>query len=177
MRVAPHVIGLHANRIEHLADAVLPFAPPGYPVHEQRLPQDRPHGHPGIQGGIGVLEDDLHVSAKRLQQLVRCGGDHHLLVLLIWPGQLLAAEGDLPRGGLDESKDGPTRGGLSAAALAHQAKGLPLPDVHIDIVDRLDVGHHAPQDPLAHGKVLLQVPHFQQDVITRQSPTTSPSFQ
>ena len=29
----------------------------------QRLGDDLPHGEPGVQGGIGVLEHDLHIAA------------------------------------------------------------------------------------------------------------------
>ncbi len=100
---------------------------------------------------------------------MRCGGDTHLFVLLARAGELLAVEQDFPCGRFDQAKNCPPDRGLPTAALTHQAKGLPLLDEHIDIIDRLDVGHRPPQDPLVHGEVLLQVPHFKQYVFRRQS--------
>ena len=36
-------------------------------VEFQRIPDDRPDGHTGVQRGVGVLEDDLHVITERTQ--------------------------------------------------------------------------------------------------------------
>ena len=57
---------------------------------------------------------------------------------------------------LDQSQQAAPRGGLSAAALAHEPQGFTLRDVEVDRVDGLDMPHHARKEPATNGKALLQ---------------------
>ena len=60
----------------------------GLCVNPQRFPDDLPNGHPGVQGGERVLEDDLQI----LAQVVK--------LLLIHLADVLSVEQDLAAGGL-----------------------------------------------------------------------------
>src|SRR4029450_10604942 len=63
---------------------------------------------------------------------------------------------DLAAGRLDRSQDAAGRGGLSAAALPHQAQRLALVDVEIDTVDGAHVPDRAPEKALPDRKEFLQ---------------------
>jgi hypothetical protein len=39
------------------------------PVHLERLRDDAADGHPGIEGRVGILEDDLHLAPHPAQVL------------------------------------------------------------------------------------------------------------
>ena len=104
MRVAPEVLGGEAHRLEQLYDALLALATAsGELVDDERLADDRSHRHPRVQGGVGVLEDDLHLLADLAERPLVEGGDVPIL------------EPDFARGGLDEAEDGPAGRGLAAA--------------------------------------------------------------
>ena len=92
-------------------------------------------GHARIEAGQGVLEDDLHVLARRPQGLALSLGD------------VAAHQGHGPVGGLDQVQHGPRQGGLAATALAHHAQGLPLAHLEGDAV-------HGPQLALAAEQAL-----------------------
>ena len=112
-----------------------------------RLPDDISHGHTGIQAGVRILEHDLH--------LFPIGGHIHrdLFLSLSLLENRLAIVDDLPLCGLIKPQKRPTCGGLPAAALPHQPKGLALVDVEGHIVHRL----HEPAVPAeaACGEILL----------------------
>ena len=67
------------------------------------------HCIPGIEGGKGILEDDLHLFLQ-LPPGVAFG-----------KGDILPLEEDLAVGGGGEAQDRPPQGGLAAARLAHNA--------------------------------------------------------
>ena len=70
MGVPPDVVRLEAHRFEQLADLFIPLlggAVKAVDLHG--FPNDLPHRHAGVQGGVGVLEDHLHIPAEVLQLL------------------------------------------------------------------------------------------------------------
>ena len=85
------------------------------------------HAHPGVQRGIGVLEDHLD-RALRLDRggVARAGGD------------VLAVEADDALVGPVEAGDQAGDGGFARAALADQAEGLAPLDDEGDVVDGLE---------------------------------------
>src|SRR5438876_371501 len=96
VRIAAEVIGAQPHRLEEVDDALLALlAGLGELVDDQRLSDDRAHGHARVEGGVGILEDDLHVAAKVPQRALVEGGD------------VLAFEVDLARRRLDEPQDAP----------------------------------------------------------------------
>ncbi len=80
----------------------------------------------GFSDAVRVLEDHLHVAAERAQSA------------LLQVRDVVALEGDLPAGRLDQPGDQAAGGGLAAARLAHQAQRLALAHVEADAVDGLD---------------------------------------
>ena len=55
-------------------------------------------------------------------------------------GDILAAEQDLPRGGIDQPAEQAHQRGLAAAEFADQADAFSGPDGQIDIIDRVQLG-------------------------------------
>ena len=101
------------QRLDHLhaLGAVLAHA-----MGVQRLQDDVPHLHAGVQGGVGILEDHLYAPPKLAE----------LLPLI--PGQVLAPEPHRAGGGRDQIDQQLAQGGLAAAGFPHQPQGLPLVD-------------------------------------------------
>src|SRR5258706_9973559 len=92
----------------------------------QRVADDLAQGHPRVEGGERVLEDDLHV-APALAQL-----------LAAERGEVVAAKADAPGGGLDEAQHGAAERRLAAAALADDPQRLAGGELEVDAVDRLE---------------------------------------
>ena len=113
------------------------------PADDHGLGDDLRHRQPGVDAGIGVLEDDLHLGAV---------GPHLLFAAF---GDVLPLEEDLPGRGLDEPQDGPPQGGFSAAGLPHHTQGVPLVDAETDVVHRVE-------EAVFHLEIFFQVPCFQQ---------------
>ena len=94
MRIAPHVIGIEADRFEQFDNAVLEGLPGSRePVDHERLADDRADCHARVERGVGILKDDLHIAAERAQF---AAGQRR---------RVLALEPDLARGRLDEAQD------------------------------------------------------------------------
>src|SRR5690606_30316560 len=73
-----------------------------------------------------------------------------------------AAEQHLAAGRLDSPQHALGRGGLAAAALAHQAEDLAVVDNEADVVDGLDVADGPLDETALDGEVLLEVPDLEQ---------------
>ena len=86
-------------------------------VNLQRLLHQPPNGLQRVNGGVGVLKDDLHAPAEGLS-LPRAG-----------PCHVPAAEQHLPLRGLQQPHQHLPQGGLAAAGLPHQPKHLPGKDI------------------------------------------------
>ena len=120
----------------------------------QGLLQQLPHRHTGIQGGIGVLKDQLHIPA-----LLPHG-------LFLQGAQILTIEIDMSGGGFDQPQDRAARGGFAAAGFAHQAECLLLPDLKGDVFYGMDVAHGFSDDSPLNGEVGLEVLHVQDDIVS-----------
>ena len=111
------------EQLAHLLDALRL----GHPMGHQGFRHDAAHGELGVQGGIGILEDDLDLL---FQGLFLVFG--HL-------EQVLAIVFDGARRGGEELDDHLAGGGFAAAGFPHQAEGLPLVYVEADAVHRLHI--------------------------------------
>src|SRR5262249_61472855 len=69
---------------------------------------------------------------------------------------------DLAAGRIDGAQDATRRRGLAAAAFADQAQRLAFLDGEVDTVDGPHVAHHALEEALGDGEVLLQAPNVEQ---------------
>src|SRR5262245_50364748 len=149
--IAAQVIGQEADRLEQLHHALLALlARRRQLVNDQRLADDRADGHTRVQGRVRVLEDDLHFLAERAQRpLVEC---RHVPPL----------ERDLAGRRLDQPEDRPAGRRLAAARLAYQPERLAGHDVERHVVDRVNPGHLAREQPAPNREVLLEVPDLEQ---------------
>ena len=142
---------LDAHPVHKLLDPVVDLLPGEAFRLLQGLPDHLIHGVAGIQGGIGILENDLH-PFPNLPKLPS-----------LQIGDILPVQQDLSVGGVVEPDHGSAQGGLAAAGFAHHAHGLALLDPHGDIVHRV-------VDACGHVEVFLQISDFQ------HSRHTQPSF-
>ena len=182
MGVAVGVLGVQAHHAQKLLDALGALGLAGAQlVDVQGLADDLAHRHAGVQGGGGVLEDDLHLPpvgehVRRLlpgHRLLHQQGALVLGAVGVLHGDGLALEGvlvlvdgltvveDGAGGGLMEPQDGAAQGGLAAAGLAHQAQGLAPLDEEGHVLHGLDAGALHALD----GEVFGQVVHLDQDVL------------
>ena len=135
------------------------------------FPHNIPNGHAGVQAGVGVLEDDLHLPAEG--EHIH-GGFHPAFGAAVFiqnrasVGVLEGAPAavvnhfpvveDAAVGGLVEAEHGPAHGGLAAAGFSHQPQGLPLADEEGDVVHRLDPA--ALLAPSSSREILLEMLDF-----------------
>src|SRR5262249_55613792 len=145
VRVAPGRLGPHADALEDLADANLSFAIRAEAMRGEALAYDVPHRHTRIQGADGVLEDDLHVAAQRLELAATKAQDSPAL------------ERNLARGGGKKAQERATQGRLAAARLADQAQRLAGHARQVDSVDCSDLANRALKDAPPNRKVSAQV--------------------
>src|SRR5262249_27095048 len=127
VRIASHVIGIEAHRLEEPRHAIAELRRRLRElVHDERLADDRAHGHSRVQRCERVLEDDLHVAAQALK------------LAAIERGDVLALEPDLSRGRLDEPQDAASRRGLAATRFPNEAERLARREVEAHAIDRMD---------------------------------------
>jgi hypothetical protein len=94
---------------QQLANQLLALAPVGEPVDEGAFPHDLADGHPGVEGRIRVLEDDLHVATDGLE-LVAARLEERL-----------AAEQHVAPGGRNQAEHDLAQRRLAAPGLADQS--------------------------------------------------------
>ena len=95
-------------------------------VDEHGLCDQLPDGHTGIQAGVWILEDHLHLRA------------HMVHLGLIHGHEVPALVKDLAGRRLLQAQHGAAQGGLAAAGLTHHAQGLALFDLQVDAVHRVE---------------------------------------
>ena len=98
-------------------------------VDDQRLGDELEHGHPRVQRGVGILEDELHAPAQAAQLLALRGGD------------VLAVEDDPARRRIDAPEHGAPDRGLARAGLADEAERLAVVHGERHVVDGVDPLH------------------------------------
>ena len=113
MRVAVDEVRVEADDLEQLLGAAPPRAPRPDAVDEQRLADDVADGHPRVQRGVRVLEDDLDLAPD----LAKVAAAHRR--------QLAPVERHGSLGRLQQLENAEARGRLARAGLAHEPDGLP----------------------------------------------------
>jgi len=116
----------------------------------QRFADDLLNGHARVERAVGVLENHLELAPPRAQ-----GRATHFQ-------NVLAVERDFPRRRFDEPDDGAAERRLAAAAFADEAERFAGRDAEADVVHRLHGFSDAPEHPVLHGKMHLQVFDFEQ---------------
>ena len=118
--------GVEADGGEEIVEAGRQAFGRGLAVDGEGLGEDLADGHAGVEGGVGILEDDLHAAAEEAH-LRGFGG-----------GERLAGEEDFARGGLDEVEEHAGYGAFAGAGFAYQAEGFAGVDGEADVVDDAD---------------------------------------
>ena len=144
LRAQTH-LGQHGHGLFHALGAV------AHAVDGQHLHQRVADALAGIEGGIGILENDLHILAEAQK----------LLGLQV--GDVLPEKVDGAAGGLQQADHGAAEGALAAAAFTHQAIGFARPQLHADAVDGLDMVDNAAQGAL-HREPGGHIPGFHDDL-------------
>ncbi len=109
------------EHLDHPVPAVLPVADP---VLAQRLGDHIADLHPGVHGGVGVLENHVRAAPQR---------PHPALAEVC---DVVAEDTDGARRRLQEPDRTPGERGLAAAGLAHETDDLALADAQRDVLDR-----------------------------------------
>ncbi len=143
--IPPPLLRAQAHRLQQKSQPLRPFLPGVEAVNVHGIGKDLVHGHPGIERGIGVLEDELHFPPDPAQGL-----PPHVR-------HVLAPEPDRASRHRRQPGDGHSRSGLPATRLAHDPQRLALVQMKVDPVHRVDVANGAGQDALLDGKVNLEV--------------------
>src|SRR5581483_7976755 len=144
VRVAPERLRPEPDPSERVDDPVAPLVARDA-VNREALCDEVAYAHARVERADGVLEDDLHVAARRLEVAAR------------ERGQVAALEGDRPGRRLDETQQRASERRLAAAGLADEADGLAAVHLKVDAVDRVHLGDRAPEQPCPHREVL---PHL-----------------
>ena len=95
-------------------------------MNHHGLAQNLANGHPGIERGVGILEDHLHLPPEIMQAAP------------VQMCHILSVDADIPGSGFVDAHNGPAQGGLAAPGFADQAKGFAGFNGEGDIVDRMD---------------------------------------
>ncbi len=128
MRVGRMEAVLEFDHLHQFLDALREFFLAGDPpVDDERLRDYAGDGHSRIEGGIGVLEDDLHLFADHPESAFVQRDDVH------------SVEEYGSARGLYQPEDGSSGGRLAAARFADDAQGAAFPNIEAHVVDCMKV--------------------------------------
>ena len=153
MGEAAHVAGVHAHQLQQFGHPLPQRRPLQHTMDHQRLSDDLLHRMARVERGVRVLEDHLHFGPQAAQ------------FLRAEPSKILPIQDHLSGSGAVELQDGAPGGGFAAAALTHQAQGLPALDLEGDAVHSLDRPPAAAEQAALQGKILLQPAHLEQHLV------------
>ena len=123
-------------------------------MDEHGLADQLADGHPGVEGGIGVLKDHLHARAQLAE------------LLPAQLGEVVAVKLDHPFRRPIELEDHPACRRLAASGFTDQAERLSTLDIEGDPVDSLDIPDRPPKEHAPHnGEVHLQALYTNQGVV------------
>ena len=111
----------------------------------ERLADDVAHGHPRVEGGVRVLEDDLELATNA----------SHLFA--VEARDVAAIRDDRARSRLDQLQNRARQSRLPAARLADEPERLALLHLEIDAVDRMDLTDGPLENALSDREVLDEV--------------------
>ena len=155
MGVAVGMFFGQAHPLQHGIDVLIGLILLFYdPVGQQRLRDNIPHRHSGVEGGVGILKNHLHLFPERLQ------------LPLFHVGNILAVQENLSLRGIINSDNGSGAAGLAAARFSHQTQGFSL------LQGKAHVVHRVHLLALPRLEVLGQVLYLQHGSITHGSPSS-----
>jgi hypothetical protein len=123
VRVAVESGRIQAHGEQHLVEAGFEAGRGTFAMDGEGFGEDLADAHARVEGGVGVLEDDLHAAAK-VTELAGAGG-----------AEVLPGEADIAGCGFDQAEQHAGDGALAGAGFADQAKGLAATDGEGDAVD------------------------------------------
>lgn len=119
-------------------------------MNPQSLGNDRLHGHPWIEAGKGILENDLHAAPV---------GPHFGVGQL---HQVHAFEEDFACRRLDQPKNRTAGRRFAGAGFTDQADDVALLDGEGNILDRMYLRPLARKEGSTNGKALVEIPDGKQ---------------
>ena len=126
MGMAVEGVRVETNHLEQMNDSLFFFAAARETMYFNTLADDRPHAHPRIQRGVGVLKDELHPAAQGAQ------------LASTERGEIAALEHYAAGGRLEQAKNEAAESRFARAGLADEAQGLAAFNLQIDAVDGSD---------------------------------------
>ena len=144
------VVVAEAALLHEIDDVILDLAGGDDLMNLYGLREDVTHGGAGGQGGVGILENDLHLGAQRA----------HLSLGVV--GNILTVVDDLAAAGGVELEDGTAQSGLTAARLAHDTQGLTGVEVEGDVVHGDQLLLYLTRQGLLDGEGLAEILDFQE---------------
>ncbi|VTR68114.1 hypothetical protein DESC_690051 [Desulfosarcina cetonica] len=132
VRVVPPGFPAQAHEVQEFRNAPIDHRPVAVAVGQEGFGENAAHAQPRIKGGVGILEDDLHLFAQLAQGTLIQGMD------------IASAKVHRAAAFLFQAQKQPPQGGLAAARFPHQGKDLLFGDGDADIVHGVD--------PLTAGK-------------------------
>ena len=155
MREAVDLAGVQTHLGQYFAHALLAILGRANTVDHQSLGHTLAHGDTRVKRGVGILKDNLHITAQRL----------HLAAVGL--EDVLALEEYLASGGLLQPQHRAPSSRLPAAALSHQPQRLATAHVETYVIHRFHRGHRATHDAPLDGEVLFEVAHLNQVLVGR----------
>src|SRR6185437_1119898 len=125
-QASDHERGIETDRIQHLADALVPLLRVLYARDDKRLSDNVPDPAPRIERGDRVLKDELHAAAHFAQAFAPHGR------------QVLAVEKHPALFRRPQLQHGAAKGRLAASGFADQPQRLAARDLETDIGDCMD---------------------------------------
>src|SRR5438128_3085995 len=142
VRITIDVIAAQPDFLQNVGHRLFPAPPALHTVVAQPLAHDLADRQAWVERGVGILEDDLHLSTGGLE----LAGPHRQ--------DIPAVEPDPPPGRLDQPQQQATGCRLATAALAHEPEHFARRDVERDAVYRLDIGDLALEAPAMDRAIL-----------------------
>ena len=130
-------------------------------MDDQRLLDDVFGAHAGIEGGVRILENDLHVAA----------GESHAARGVL--EHVLAPKQDLAAVWFDEAKDAAAGRALAASGLANQAEHISFFDTEADVVHCAHDGWWWSEETAAAREVFDEATYVEQRHQRRPIPGTA----
>jgi len=145
VRETVDVLGQETHDRHHLPHLFVTLSARQNAVDERTLADEPPHRPPWVQGGVGILKDNLHVPSEALHGVLIVGHD------------VCVVEIDLSLRGFLQPENTAAERGLSATGFPDQPQGLPFLDDKIHAIHRLDRQCGSSKETSVRVKVFLQV--------------------
>ena len=154
MGIAQQMLPSQPHPLHRPQGDLLPLGPAHSGDAPQRLGDDLPHQHPGIEGGHGVLKDHLKPPAGCIPPPPGARREFH---------RRIAGRGEPDRslGGRQQPGGGAGEGGFPAAAFPHQPQAFPPLERQIHAVHGPEQGGFPAQQAGPHRKMAAQAANFQ----------------